>query len=107
MSENFLIDNHCKNVKRLVQIGFEFDNASAFSMNGTMTKRKKSFYLHLFPIDGIALLNDDTSDVSSPNFISDTCRTWNELLDALVQRKAITQNAAQKIRDNYKGEDDE
>ena len=100
MSENFLIDNHCKNVKRLVQIGFEFDNASAFSMNGTMTKRKKSFYLHLFPIDGIALLNDDTSDVSSPNFMSDTCITWNELLDALVRRKAITQKAAQRIREN-------
>ncbi len=107
MSENFLIDNNFKNVKRLVQIGFKFNIACMFAMNGTLKKGKKSFYLYLFPLENFALLNDDTSDVNNPNFFSDTCRTWNELLDALVRRKAITQNAAQKIRDNYKGEDNE
>ena len=96
MSENFLIDNHCENVKKLVEIGFEFDDTSAFSMNGTLTKKKKSFYLHLFPLDGIALLSDDTSDVKSPDFMSDTCRTWDELLNALVRRKAITKKVAQE-----------
>ncbi len=98
MSENFLVDNHCENVKKLVEMGFEFDNTSAFSMNGTLTKKKKSFYLHLFPLDGIALLNDDTSDVKSLDFMSDTCRTWNELLNALVRRKAITKKVAQEAQ---------
>ena len=93
MSKNFLIDNDCENVRRLVQMGFEFDDASAFSMNGTLTKRKKSFHLHLFPLDGIAILSD-----SLHNYQSDNCLTWDELLDALVRRKAITKKAAQKAR---------
>lgn len=98
MSENFLIDNHCENVKRLAQLGFEFSEASAFMMFGMMQKIKRTFSITALPIDGIAILREDTADIGSEDFSSDQCYAWNELLDALVRRKAISKKTAMKYK---------
>lgn len=98
MGENFLTDNHCRNVKRLARMGFEFNNPSAFMMDGKMTKRNRTFSITLLPIDGVALLSEATADIGSQDFFSDNCFTWDALLDALLRRKAIGEKTAMKYR---------
>ncbi len=97
--DNFVTDNHCRNVKRLVRLGFRLGEPSAFMTNAKMTKHGRSYFLTILPIDGIIIVSDDTSDPSDENFISDDCRTWEEVIDSLARRKAITERQRMKIKE--------
>lgn len=82
MSENYITQDHCRNVATLVDMGFEFGDASAFVMHGRKTKGKSTYDITIFPIDGIAI------------FEGCSYLTWGELLHALLNGKAITKKQA-------------
>jgi hypothetical protein len=101
----FVTDNHCANVGQLVKMGFVFDpEPSPFMTNGHMSKRGTTYRACVLALDDIMIISDSKSDLdtNSPTFMSDSCMTWDEVLDSLVKRKAITAKQRAKYPDMSK-----
>lgn len=71
---------------------------------GHMSKRGTEYRVYVLAMDDIIIISDSKSDsdIKSPTFISDSCRTWDEVLDSLVKRKAITAKQRAKYPDKSK-----
>ena len=88
----FINANRGRNIHRLMEMGFAFEEQrSSFYMRGEMRKRRKKYVVELFFRDGFVIVSDSTQDAKDPNFLAEVCRTWSDVLDSLVRRRALTE----------------